>query len=370
MTEMTWRRIILIPVFCYVPAFFLVFLSFYLFKPSIPSTSSSPSLASSPSAMSPSPSSTTSSPQATNNQSSSTPPEPSVYTELIKVSVESEVRKQSEQAAKSVAKDEIDKLKADYKGDVFVQFAFPVLFAIASIFAAFAVKDIFTEILNSQERSRIKTDIETNLRTYLTNDIVPKVVAEKKQEIIERLDDLQGYTHWLEHQILNILINQTIDELKKNTILLQTDQKFSSAIEKLSDKSIVTLEKSSVKFRQKYFKDIKKLEESVLKIKLTSIGLSTEVKNTLISTFSTSSEVRSKPEIYQGQSIFQAQMGLLRVTLSKLKAEGENSSEIMNLLDEIDREISTDPGAEHENNVATAIRLQQNDGVSPPSWYS
>jgi hypothetical protein len=280
--------------------------------------------------------------------------------------VSGEINKQAKEQAEKVAKEEISQAK----GDLFGQITFPLIFAIASIFAAFAVKDILTEVLKEQERGRIKRDIETNLRTDLISQIVPKVVAQEKQQITDRLEHIEGYAHWLEHQILNILITQTIDDLKNKTTSLQIDPKFLSAIEKISDRSIVTLEKSSVNFREKYLKEIKNFEESVLSIKLTSIGLSTEEEKALISTFGESSKVRSKSEVYQGQSIFQAQMGLLRVTLSKLEIEGENSREIINILDQIDQIISKDPRVEHQEIVGIATRLQENYGVKPPSWDS
>lgn len=267
--------------------------------------------------------------------------------------VSGEISKQAKEQAEKVAKDEISQAK----GDLFGQLTFPIIFAIASIFAAFAVKDILTEVLKQQERDGIKTDLETSLKTQ----IVPKVVAEENQEINKRFDELEGYAHWLEHQILSILITQALDELMKNPVSPQIDPSLLLAIEKLGDRSMATLEKSSGKFCREYFVEIKKLEESVLKIKLNSVGLSTEVEKALLST-------SSKQETYQGQSIFKAQMGLLRVTLNKLGTEGKNSSEVSGLLDEIDNKIATDPRIQHQKSVETAARLESETGVQPPLW--
>ena len=273
--------------------------------------------------------------------------------------VSGEISKQAKEQAEKVAKDEISQAK----GDLFSQITFPIIFAIASIFAAFAVKDILTEVLKQQERDGIKADLETSLRTQ----IVPKVVAEENQEIDKRFDELEGYAHWLEHQILRILIAQSIDELNKSPISQQIGSKLSSAIEKLADRSVLTLEKASITFRRKYFDEIKKLEESVLKLKLDSADeLSPEIRQVLLSTFGEPSNVGSEGKVYQGQSIFQAQMGLLRVTLNKLGAEGKNSPEVRELLDEIDQEIETDPRTQHQKSVETAARRKRESKVKPP----
>ncbi|MBD2358378.1 hypothetical protein H6G41_27840 [Tolypothrix sp. FACHB-123] len=274
--------------------------------------------------------------------------------------VSGEINKQVKDEAEKVAKDEISQAK----GDLFGQIIFPVIFTIASIFAAFAVKDILTEVLKEQERDRIKRDIETNLRNDLEYRIVPKLFAKEKQDTSNRFNELEGYVHWLEHQILNIIITNLIDDMKKNN-LSQIEKEVSLAIEKIRDRSIVTLEKSSGKFIQKYFKDIKNFEDSVLDSQLKSILLNEAAKNTLTSTFNKSRQKRSEREEFdQGQSIFKAQMGLLIITLGKLVGEYENSDEIINLIEEIDKRISYDPFAEHQKNLKIVNELEE-DGVQP-----
>ena len=70
--------------------------------------------------------------------------------------VSREITIQAEEQAKKVAKEEISQAK----GDLFGQITFPVVFAIASIFAAFAVKDILAAILNQEEKDRVIDKLE------------------------------------------------------------------------------------------------------------------------------------------------------------------------------------------------------------------
>ncbi len=65
--------------------------------------------------------------------------------EFAQAYIEKQVTIEVNQQLQQAAQDEINKAK----GDLFAQITFPVLFAIASIFAAFAVKDILTEILKT-----------------------------------------------------------------------------------------------------------------------------------------------------------------------------------------------------------------------------
>jgi hypothetical protein len=69
--------------------------------------------------------------------------------------ISGEISKQATEKAEKVAKDEISQAK----GDLFGQVTFPIIFAIASIFAAFAVKDILTEILKDEKKEEIKKEI-------------------------------------------------------------------------------------------------------------------------------------------------------------------------------------------------------------------
>ncbi len=282
--------------------------------------------------------------------------------------VSGEINKQAKEQAQKAAKDEIGQAK----GDLFGQITFPVIFAIASIFAAFAVKDILTEVLKEQERNRIKRDIETNLRTDLISQIVPEAVAEKKQKINERLDDIEGYAYWLEHQILNIFINQAIGELNESSIPSQNEPKLLLAIEKLNNRSIVTLEKASGNFRRKYFVDIKKFEESTLQIKLDSVKLSakesTQQKQAIILAFDESDKRKNEREVYKGQSLFQTQMGLLRIALNRLTVEDGCSIERKKLLDELDENIAKDPREQYQKNTEINAKREEESQVKPREW--
>ncbi|MDZ7991612.1 MAG: hypothetical protein RM022_029215 [Nostoc sp. EfeVER01] len=274
--------------------------------------------------------------------------------------ISGEINKQVKEEAEKVAKDEISQAK----GDLFGQITFPVIFTIASIFAAFAVKDILTEVLKEQERDRIKRDIETNLRNDLKSEIVPKLVDKENKNTTKKLQEIEGYVNWLEHQILNIIITEVIDELKKNNVS-EINREFSLAIKKLSDRSIATLDKSSVKFSKGYFQQIKVCEDSVLNFQLKSTALNKDSKNTLTSIFDNSRQKGSEQEeFYEGESIFQAQMGLLIITLRKLVIAGQDSSEVTNLINKVFQEITTDPVAKQQENLTIVHELEE-DGVQP-----
>lgn len=76
--------------------------------------------------------------------------------------VSREITIQAEEQAKKVAKEELSQAK----GDLFGQITFPVIFAIASIFAAFAVKDILTEILKKEDKDAVQKDITKTLAKF------------------------------------------------------------------------------------------------------------------------------------------------------------------------------------------------------------
>lgn len=369
MKEIPWLHktilIILIPVFCYLPVFGLVLLSSNMFKPSSsPDTTTKSSSTTIPLLSASSPNATPSSVDPTKNQSSLTPPDPSIYTDWIKLSVESEVRKQSGQAAK----DEIEKLKSEYKGDIFVQIAFPVIFAIASIFAAFAVKDIVGKLLEQQEGDRIKRELEITL----TSQIVPKAINERDQENSKRLDDIEAYAYWLEHQILSIMLTQAIDELKGSSISSQNEPKLLSAIQKLGNRSMITLEKASYNFRNKYFIDIKKYEEKFIQTKLNGVNLkakeSKKEMETILSTFGKPIQTQVEQEVYQGQNLFQAQMSLLRIALNRSLIGDKCSTELQELLNKLDEEISKDPRVERQEKMKIVDKREQESTVKPPDW--
>ena len=85
--------------------------------------------------------------------------------------VNQEISKQEEDQAKKIVKEEMGQVKSD----VISTIAFPVVFAIASIFAAFAVKDILTEVLKKEEKTALRNEIIKALKDRLG---IPKEVNE------------------------------------------------------------------------------------------------------------------------------------------------------------------------------------------------
>ncbi len=132
---------------------------------------------------------------------------------LAKGYIDGQIKQEVQEQAEKVTKDEIDKLKADWKGDLFGQISFPVIFTIASIFAAFAVKDILTEILKQEEKDKVKRELE--------HDLIPMIseTVETNPVLVQRLQSVEAYTSWLEHELLKIIIDQVLEELKNLQIL-------------------------------------------------------------------------------------------------------------------------------------------------------
>ena len=104
----------------------------------------------------------------------------------VKGLIESEAEKQ----AKETVKDKTDQLK----GELFGQIAFPVLAAIASIFAAFAVKDILTKILEDKDREKLEEQIKANIIPQMKEILEKLVQNELDRSIDARL-------RWLEYEI-------------------------------------------------------------------------------------------------------------------------------------------------------------------------
>jgi outer membrane lipopolysaccharide assembly protein LptE/RlpB len=120
--------------------------------------------------------------------------------------IEKEARAQADKASA----DAVDKAKSE----LFSQISFPVLFAIASIFAAFAVKDILTEILKEQEREKLRKELYNDLSQDLINEI-PKVI--RNQDISKRLRSVELYSSWLEHESLLETVNKLTHAITSST---------------------------------------------------------------------------------------------------------------------------------------------------------
>jgi hypothetical protein len=122
--------------------------------------------------------------------------------------------KEVKQAVDSAAKNEVEKIKADLYG----QITFPVVFAIASIFAAFAVKDIITEILKNDEKkeviNQIKEEIEGKISSELSKNT--KEIDQKLNLINEHVNaNLAEEKQTLEAQVTT-LSRELAEDIKNN----------------------------------------------------------------------------------------------------------------------------------------------------------
>lgn len=327
--KVNWRVAFTVSVACYLPAFLLVLtsglVSYFLFQNS------------------------RTFPQDTNNISSTNSPltEQQVEEKIKKVLaqqaairtvkensplaekyIDGQIKQEARDQAEKAAQDEIDKLKADWKGDLYGQISFPIIFSIASIFAAFAVKDVLTEILKEQERNEIKQELKRELR----DQIVPEAIEYNQEKINDRIEIIEAYTYWLEHELLGIALAQLIDESKKKANISSEEIE---AIEKLLDRANTILNRISSEFRQADFKLLREAEYVALKSRIKNIGLTESSQSDLLDKLSKKPQVDSeKKDGFQLllenpyehiDNIVEVQMRLLIITLSKaLKNETDD----------------------------------------------
>jgi glutaredoxin len=148
---------------------------------------------------------------------------------LGRMYIKEEISKQETEKAEKVAKDEISQAK----GDLFGQVTFPVIFAIASIFAAFAVKDILTELLKDEKKKEIRKEIlnalnrETGLelklvdpnedlpltKPSLLNQLTQNLTEQNKISIAKLLEDssteieeFRRKIAWMEYELSSLAI--------------------------------------------------------------------------------------------------------------------------------------------------------------------
>jgi hypothetical protein len=96
--------------------------------------------------------------------------------------IDAKIKEENKELAEQAAKDEIEKLQSSWKGDLFSQITFPIVFAIASIFAAFAVKDILTEIIKDEKIKELERKINNdfnNLEKAKSSQIITELKEAK-----------------------------------------------------------------------------------------------------------------------------------------------------------------------------------------------
>ena len=117
--------------------------------------------------------------------------------------VSQEISKQEEDQAKKIVKEEMGQVKSD----VISTIAFPVVFAIASIFAAFAVKDILTEVLKKEEKIALQNEIIKSLMSTLKIDVdkhIDSLKKENKRLIDENKEKYEKNICWIEYELASL----------------------------------------------------------------------------------------------------------------------------------------------------------------------
>jgi hypothetical protein len=102
------------------------------------------------------------------------------------------IEKESRAQADKASADAVDKAKSE----LFSQISFPVLFAIASIFAAFAVKDILVEILKSDERKELERSLNIEINRRIAKKL-PQAI--ESSPVYQRFQSSEIFVAWLEY---------------------------------------------------------------------------------------------------------------------------------------------------------------------------
>lgn len=339
---------LIVAILCYLPAFILVILGAWLFRPS--------------NTLSPEPTkeSITISQEELNQRISkelgnlreedleqlqaqraiaSDSPNSVMAQGYLDSQIRQEVGIQTGEAVRSA----VDELKSDWKGDLFSQISFPMVFAIASIFAAFAVKDILVEILKDQEKSKLKKALENELETFVS-DSVETAIASKIRDITNDIKELEAYTYWLEHELLDIEISQSINRINQcdisKTGLLNSKEEETNvaALKALFDRSKNALEKVSADFvAGSDFLRLEKARNKVLEMKVSSSNLSQMSQVKLMDQLQKYTDWDESDPVKESiqarmEELLKTQMSVLIATLSKLPEDDRFLDDLISAL--------------------------------------
>jgi hypothetical protein len=188
--------------------------------------------------------------------------------ENIKKQLKEEIEKNTKTEIKDAAKAELENSMKSLKGDLYKDISIPVIFAIASIFAAFAVKDVLTEILKKEEKeaviSDITSDVTKNLKTVIgiteldeptglpkdfktkleeyaetkVNGKIQDLKIKELHEIWGELDQLKETTRKvdeIEYEVSDLTASRMSENISYNKFLLSTYQRPLSIIKRLSE---------------------------------------------------------------------------------------------------------------------------------------
>jgi hypothetical protein len=110
--------------------------------------------------------------------------------EAINKSIQTQVQEETKKATK----DELENLAKTLKADLYKDLSLSVIFAIASIFAAFAVKDILTEILKKEEEKALQDRImKTLAETFgLSEDCTERAKDPKPKNLLLTMESSIG----------------------------------------------------------------------------------------------------------------------------------------------------------------------------------
>ena len=139
-------------------------------------------------------------------------------TKADKEVINKSIQKQVEEETKKATKDELENLAKTLKADLYKDISLSVIFAIASIFAAFAVKDVLTEILKREEKIALQNDVVKTLKERIG------IIEEGNAS-----DNSKPETLW---SIVNSKVTKHIDDLEKsnNKSIKELEERFSKKL--------------------------------------------------------------------------------------------------------------------------------------------
>lgn len=244
----------------------------------------------------------------------------------------------------------VDKIK----GDLIGQILYPVIFAIASIFGAFALKDGVSEFLKEKDRENFKKELENKLEIGKIKECIRDL--QNFQFLCENsLRAMNGYSMWTEYQNLqDESINLIHNRLPSSSPALDKDLLLTFS--KTLERSKKTLNLVSREFRDSDFGIILDSSKGILKSKVREKITNLTCQGKFIyqidkflqvdSTFHNGDKLLLEERRERIDNIFQIQLRLLELDLRNLPSDPSIDS----LINRIRQRLNEDPQVVYEEN--------------------
>lgn len=216
------------------------------------------------------------------------------------------------------------------KSDLFSQISFPVIFSIASIFAAFAVKDIIAKFLEEDQKKSIIDELEKKLNS----ETVPDAVEEYQKKVQRRLKKIELEINHLEYEVLNNSINQIFNNFSGSQVLEDDlTKEFVKSFGEISERKVSRMLRIAPYLGQSRFKEWLHNDAQQIKSHMRRLSLDRKLSSEVEKAIDSRVELaiaeknlnRDEPEkIYsRSDSIFEMNLNLFITTLISSSVDPE-----------------------------------------------